>query len=145
MTDIQQAQAPVAPENFPLAIVAGIATALVGAGLWATVTVVTQRELGVMAIAVGYIVGYAIKAVGHGHSPKFGVAGAVCALSGCVLGNLASALIFFADQSHVSVMTVLSNASPTFLVSLMKEFAQALDFLFYAIAIYEGYRFSFRT
>lgn len=145
MTDVQptQAAAPLAPENFALAIPAGLAVAVVGAALWATIAVVTQMEIGIVAVAVGYAVGRAIKAVGHGRSEKFGILGAACSLLACVIGNLLSALFFFADQTHVPIMTVVSGSSPEFLFSLMKNFTQALDFLFYGIAIYEGFRFSF--
>lgn len=145
MTDVQEAHADAAaaPENFPLAIAAGLATAIVGAGVWAAVTVATQMELGIMAIAVGYLVGQAIRVTGHGRSQKFGILGAICGLVGCVLGNLLSAVVFFSQQEHVALMNVLSHATPDFLMALMKEFTQALDFVFYAIAIYEGYRFSF--
>jgi hypothetical protein len=145
MTDVQptQAAAPAAPENFPLAIAVGLGVAIVGAGIWTAVTVITQLELGIMAVAVGYAVGRAIKAVGHGRSEKFGILGAACSLLACVIGNLLSALIFFSQQTHVPVMTVLSGSSPESLFSLMKNFTQVLDFLFYGIAIYEGFRFSF--
>lgn len=145
MTDVQQARVPTAPENFPLAIAAGLGVAIVGAGVWAAITVATDYRIGIMAVALGYAVGYAIKAVGHGHSQQFGILGAACAFIGCVLGNLLSAVMIYAGQMHIPVMDVLSHASPDFLFSLLKDFTQALDFLFYGIAIYEGYRFSFRA
>ena len=50
-----------AQQNFGLAAAAGLGAALVGAIAWAIVTVITQMELGLMAIAVGYIVGQTIK------------------------------------------------------------------------------------
>jgi hypothetical protein len=144
MTEVQQAQAPVAPENFPLAIAAGLVVAVVGAGIWAAITVATDFQIGIMAVALGYAVGYAIKAVGHGRSQKFGILGAACSLIGCVLGNLLSAILIYAQQTHMPATTVLSQANPDFLFSLMRDFTKALDFLFYGIAIYEGYRFSFQ-
>ena len=143
MANIEDAGAPAAMENFPLAVAAGVGTAVIGAGLWAAVTVATQMELGIMAVAVGYAVGQAIRVTGHGRSQKFGILGAVCGLIGCVLGNLLSAVVFFAQYKHMEVTDVLSHATPGFLLSLMKEFTQVLDVVFYAIAIYEGYRFSF--
>lgn len=145
MTNIQDAQAaaPAQAENFPLAIAAGLGTAIAGAGVWAAVTVATQMELGIMAVAVGYLVGQAIKVTGHGRTQKFGILGALCGLAGCLLGNLLRAVIFFSQEAHIPFMQVVSQASPAFLFSLMKQFTQALDVLFYGIAIYEGYRFSF--
>ena len=69
-----------AAQNFSLAILAGIDAAVLGAMVWAVVTVVTEMQLGLMAIAVGFIVGRAILAVGRGVEPKFGYLGAACAL-----------------------------------------------------------------
>jgi hypothetical protein len=148
MTEVQTAPAPEAseaPENFPLAIAAGLIVAIVGAGLWAAITVATKFQIGIMAVALGYAVGQGIRAVGHGRTQKFGILGAVCALIGCMLGNLLSAVMIFADQAHVPFMTVLFDSNLNFLFSLMKDFFQVLDLLFYGIAIYEGYRFSFHT
>jgi len=62
-----------AAQNFNLAILAGIGAAVLGAALWAVVTVTTKTELGLMAIAVGFLVGRAIRAVGHGVGQKFGL------------------------------------------------------------------------
>jgi len=74
-------------QNFNLAILAGIGAAVLGAALWAVVTVTTKTELGLMAVAVGFLVGRAIRAVGHGVEQKFGYLGAACAFVGCIAGN----------------------------------------------------------
>lgn len=134
----------VARQNFTLAIPAGIAAALIGAALWAMVTVVTHMKIGLAAIAIGYVVGQAIKAVGHGIDKRFGVLGAICALLGCVLGNAFSGLAFFADARHLDFGQLLAVTSPDLVVRLMVAFASPMDLLFYGIAIYEGYRFSFK-
>ncbi|HEX4861275.1 MAG TPA: hypothetical protein VFV07_08565, partial [Rhizomicrobium sp.] len=111
--------------------------------IWAVVTVVTNMELGIMAIAIGYIVGHAIKAVGHGHSQKFGILGAVCGFAGCLLGSVLSYLAFYAQAMHASYMDVLGVLSFTLVQKLVSTFFSAIDLVFYAIAVYEGYRFSY--
>ena len=131
------------PENFPLAVAAGVGAAIGGALLWALVTVVTNMELGIIAIAIGYIVGQAIKAVGHGRSQKFGILGAVCGLVGCALGSLLSYLAFYADAMHVGYVDVLGMLNVSLIERLMSAFFSPIDLIFYAIAVYEGYRFSF--
>lgn len=96
---------------------------------------------GLIAIAIGYVVGQAIQRVGKGIDTKFGVLGALCALFGCVLGNCLSALAFVAQAKHVSMFDLLS---PAMMIRATTIFAQPMDLLFYGIAIYEGYRFSFK-
>jgi hypothetical protein len=98
-------------------------------------------QLGLIAVAIGYVVGQAIRRVGKGIDTKFGVLGALCALFGCVLGNSLSALAFVAQATHVSMLDLLN---PAIVVRATMHFAQPMDLLFYGIAIYEGYRFSFK-
>jgi hypothetical protein len=135
---------PVAQPNFPMAVLGGLGGAVVGAGLWAVVTVVTQMELGIMAIAVGFIVGYAVRELGKGREQKFGILGAVCGLIGCVLGNLLSAIGVYAQARGIGFFDVLGGLNMDFLSRLMSVFFSPMDLLFYAIAVYEGYKFSFR-
>ena len=68
-----------------MAALAGLAAAFVGAIAWAIVTVTTKYQLGIMAIAVGLLVGLALR-LGNG-GKAFGILGACLALFGCVLGN----------------------------------------------------------
>ena len=76
--------------NLVLAGVAGLAAALVGAVLWALLASATHVKIGYAAIGVGYLVGFAMRAAGKGHSPVYGYVGAVLALLGCVVGDLLS-------------------------------------------------------
>lgn len=130
------------PSNLALGIAGGAAAAVAGAAIWAAVTVATNMELGIMAIAVGFIVGYAVRTLGKGTDQLFGIVGAVCALFGCVLGNLLSAVAFYAQAKHLPFFQVLTGGNVDFLERLMAAFFQPMDLLFYGIAIYEGFKFS---
>lgn len=134
----------VAAQNFNRAIAAGIGAAFVGAIAWAVVTVITKSELGLMAVAVGFLVGRAIRATGHGIDPKFGYLGAVCALAGCLLGNLLSDIGFYANIRGIGFGQAVGDLDMALLSKLVTTFSQPMDLLFYGIAIYEGYKFSFK-
>lgn len=133
-----------ARQNFGLAALAGLGAALGGAVAWAIVTVVTEMKLGLMAIAVGYAVGQAIRATGKGIDKQFGILGAACSLFGCVIGNALSVIAFFAKANHIDFGVALGRMTPDILIRLMTVTFDPMDLLFYAIAIYEGYKFSFR-
>ena len=133
-----------AQPNFPLAIAGGIGGALAGAALWAVVTVVTQMELGIVAVAIGFIVGFAVRELGKGSDRKFGILGAVCGLFGCVLGNILSAIAIFSQARGIPFMQIVTRMDFAFLTDLMSAFFSPMDLLFYAIAIYEAYKFSLR-
>ena len=131
-------------QNLPLAIAGGLGAAIAGAIAWAIIGVVTKMELGIVAVAIGYIVGRAIRELGKGIDPVFGYVGAACALFGCGLGNLLGAIAFYAEARHVPFMDVLLGFDVTLWSRLFTMFFQPMDLLFYGIAVYEGYRFSFR-
>ena len=133
-----------AAPNFGMAIAGGLGAAILGAAAWAVVTVVTQMELGIMAVAIGFLVGWAVRELGKGSDQKFGILGAACGLFGCVLGNALSALAFFSQAKGLPFLSIVANANPNFIVSLMTAFFSPMDLLFYAIAVYEAYKFSLR-
>lgn len=135
-----------AQQNLPLGIIGGIVAAAVGAALWAAITVATKYQIGWMAIGVGFLVGGAVRSLGKGVSKNFGVLGAICALLGCAVGNLLSMCGFVAISQGVPFFKVTTAVitHPAAIVDLFKLSFQPMDIVFYAIAVYEGYRFSFR-
>ena len=76
----------------------------------------------------------------------FGVIGGSCALLGCLLGNLLSACGFIAQQNSAPVVDVTLKVleSPAFVASILQETFNGMDLLFYAIAVYEGYKLARR-
>ena len=138
---IEQARAQ---QNFPLAVIAGICAALIGAALWAVVTVTTEYKLGLMALAVGYMAGQAIRLAGQGMDAKFGYLGAACGFLGCAAGDVLSNIVFFAHAKSLSFAQTLNILTPDLLMALAKAAFDPMDLLFLAIGVYEGYKFAFK-
>jgi hypothetical protein len=130
-------------QNLSLGAVGGIAAAVVGAIVWAIITVVTEYQIGWMAIGVGFLVGYAVKMLGKGVDPAFGIAAAAIALGGCLAGNLLTVVIMVSREESIEIMTVLSRLTPSITVDIMKETFQPMDVLFYGLAVYEAFKISF--
>lgn len=133
-----------AEQNLPLGIAAGIVAALVGAAAWALVTFATGYQIGFMAIGIGFLVGFAVRAAGNGISTPFGVAGAALALAGCALGNLLAVTAIVADAEGVAFLAAAAQLTPALAQELMVATFTPMDLIFYAIAGYEGYKLSFR-
>ena len=133
-------------QNLSLAVAGGAVAAVIGAAVWAAITVATKFQIGWMAVGVGFLVGFAVQRLGKGVAKTFGLVGAVFALLGCLLGNLMSACGFLATEKSVSFLHVLvaTLQNPGLAVDLLKAAFTPMDLLFYGIAVYEGYRFSFR-
>ena len=133
-----------AEQSMPLAILAGVVAALIGAVLWGIVSDVTNYQIGWMAVGVGFLVGYSVQFLGKGIDPPFRYVGAICSLAGCVFGNFFAVVGAIAQQDHVSALTVLGQIPFNVAVDVMTKTFQPMDLLFYAIAVYEGYRFSLK-
>jgi hypothetical protein len=135
-----------AKQNLPLGIFGGLVAAVAAATIWAIITYVTNFQIGFMAVGVGFLVGYAVRYSGKGISRSFGIAGAVLALFGCLLGNLLTGAIALSRLEESSTFLVITAflTSPGIMLEIMKAMFSPIDLLFYAIAVYEGYKISFR-
>jgi hypothetical protein len=130
-------------QNLSLAIVGGAVAAAAGAVLWAIVTAVTNWQIGIMAVGIGFLVGLVIRKVGRGVSPSFGITGAVLSLAGCLLGNLLAACAIIADQQSMGFFEVLGRVDFRTAVDIIVETFHPMDVLFYGLAVYYGYKYSF--
>lgn len=131
-------------QNVPVGMSAGIIAGLVGALLWAAVSVTTGYQIGYMAIGVGAIVGFAIRYFGKGIDPIFGFGGAVIAVVACALGNFFSTVGFVAQENGIGYIEVLSWFDAETVAIIMQETFSLMDLFFYGLAGYEGYKFAFR-
>jgi hypothetical protein len=131
-------------QNLSLGIISGIIVGLVGSLLWALITVVTEYQIGYMAVAIGIGVGFAIRTFGKGLTQVFGFWGAGISLISCLLGNVLSIFGFVANYAGVSYLEAFTTMDYAMIPEIMAESFSVMDLLFYGLAIYTGYRFSFR-
>lgn len=133
-------------QNLTMAVLGGLIASIVSAIIWSIVTYATGYQIGFMAIGVGFLVGYAVNFFGKGITIPFGVVGASFSLFGCLLGNIFTTIIAAALQEKLPVSAILTVlvTTPSVIIEIMKDTFSPMDLLFYGIAVYEGYRFSFR-
>jgi hypothetical protein len=130
-------------QNLSMGILGGSIAALIGAVIWGFITYITGYQIGWMAIGVGVLVGYGVRLFGKGIDRAFGMLGAGLSLLGCIMGNLFATCIFVAEEYSVSVFQVIGSLEWGIISEMFVASFQPMDVLFYAIAIYEGYKFSF--
>jgi len=131
-------------QNLVIGAVGGTAAALVGAALWAAITCLTDYQIGWMAVGVGALVGVAVRALGRGVDKVFGVFGAVLALAGCLLGNILAVCGMVATQEDMGLLDVLGQVDLQVALEMLRATFSPMDLVFYGLAVFEGYRFSFR-
>lgn len=132
-----------ARQNLPMAVLAGALASVAGAGLWAFVTMLTGYQIGWMAIGVGFLVGWAVRLAGRGGAMVFGVVGAAFALLGCLLGNFLSLVDGVGAIEGLGFFETLGLLDYAMVPELMAATFHPMDLLFYALAVYAGYKFSF--
>ncbi len=131
-------------QNLLVGTMAGLLAAVVGATVWAGVTVVAGYQIGWIAIGIGFLVGIAVRIGGRGIDPVFGAVGAVMSLVGCVLGNVFTVAWYISVDAGMPVIDVLSQMDFEIVFDLILETFQVTDILFYALAMYFGYRYALR-
>jgi hypothetical protein len=131
-------------QNLSFGIIGGAIAAVIGATIWAMITAVTNFQIGWMAVGVGFLVGFAVRLCGKGLDTIFGIMGGVLSLLGCLAGNLFTVCIVVSRHQNIPLLDLLSRLNPEVTVRLMTATFSPMDLLFYGIAVYEGYRFSFR-
>jgi hypothetical protein len=128
--------------NLPFAVAAGFVAAIVGAAIWAGITVATEYQIGWMAVGVGFLVGIAVRQFGKGSTPVYGVIGAALALVGCVLGNVLTLVAFFGIGEEISFFAALGAVDFTKVPAILIETGSPMDLLFYFLAVSAGYKTS---
>jgi hypothetical protein len=128
--------------SIPLALLAGAVAAVIGASIWAAITVSTGYQIGWIAVGVGILVGYAVRIAGQGVTVAFSIIGAVFALVGCVLGNLLAGISVIADELEIGFFDALLNFDYSVSFEILGAMFSPMDLLFYGIAIWEGFKFA---
>lgn len=129
-------------QNLPVGVVAGLIAAIIAAGAWAGVTLLANMQIGFMAIGVGALVGLTVRLAGKGMHLGFGIAGALLAAVGCFAGNLLT--VYLELATLISAGEINGPLDVELLMAGVIGFFSPIDLLFYGLAIYFGYQFSFR-
>ena len=130
-------------QNLLAGALAGALAATIGAVAWAMITVATSYQIGWMAVGVGFLVGYAVRMLGKGITPLFGVVAALLAASGCLAGNVLTACMILSREEGLPLTDVLTKLDPAIMAELLLATWQPMDLLFYGLAIYVAYQYAF--
>lgn len=130
--------------TFPVALAVGAAGAAIGAAVWAAIVVLTNFEVGYVAVGVGFLAGVGVKfGAGKARNQMLQVAAALLAVGGLVLAKY---FIF----AHFVSQIVLEDGGGTigwFDPGLIQAFPGALmeisspfDILWIVLAVSAAYR-----
>lgn len=126
------------------AVVIGALAATVGAVAWALVTVLSNTQIGWLAIGIGALVGVAVRWQGRGFEVRYAVLGAALAFAGVFAGNFLTILGLLCKRDHAPFFEALQNFPFAELPAFMRATFEPMDVLFYALAIWCGWKYSRR-
>ena len=132
-------------QNYSNAVIAGVVTGIIGAILWGVISVLTGYQIGYMAIAIGAGVGFSMRYFGKGIDQVFGITGGLIAILSCLFGNFFSIIGYIANNESLGYIETFTMFNYGELIPIMTSTFSPMDLLFYAIAGYQGYKFSFRA
>lgn len=129
-------------QNLALGLVGGIITMFICAAAWAAATYQTGRQMVLMPILIGYLVGSSIRISGRGAAPAYAISGAVLAILSCLLGNLWGAVGLIVEEQPASFFEAVLWLNFFNSIEILIGIFQPVDLIFYIAAGYFGYRFS---
>lgn len=124
-------------------LVVAILLGIVGAILWAIVVKVTGYNIGIAAIAVGYLVSQGFVWAGKGDSATWGVVAAVIATLSILLGKTLAVIIVVAEYYGITLFEMMQVLDYGQLMGFMVDTFELFDLVFYAIALQTAYKRSF--
>lgn len=131
------APAPPVRDNVVLGLAAAAGTAIVAAAVYGGIAGAIESEIGIAAIAVGFLIGWVAGKVG-GHNPILGVVSALFALAAVYLGQIFSYAIIGAEEFGVSVSEMLFDQF-SLLTEVWNADKEAMTFLFFALAAFAAF------
>jgi signal peptidase I len=130
--------APVAPPRSPsvaLALLAGLAAAVVGGIAWGLLVKWTGYEIGIAAWGVGVLVGYAVLAAAGGRkSAELQAVGVVSALVGVLVGKYLT-FAFVVQESLGGQIGIVSGDMLTYFREALREVFGLFDLLWAGLAV----------
>ena len=133
-------------QDLKRAILLGLLTAVGCSIVWAAITFLIERQYGLMAVGIGFVVATVVRNSGKGIDKVFGFWSAGLSLLGCVLGNLLALAAVISRHEDVAPTKVLAFLllTPSATMEVLAETFSPIDLLFYGLAVYYGYKHAFR-
>lgn len=124
-------------------ILLGLLMGIIGAVLWGIIVKISGYSLGIVAIGVGYMVSQGFIWGGRSTKMSMGIAAGVIALLSIFLGNIITVLMFLGEYWGLTFADTVANVYLHKLPELVISNMEAMDIVFYFIAISTAFRRSY--
>jgi len=122
-------------------LLAGAGVAVLGAILWAVVVYLSKYEIGLLAVVIGYGVGYTVHRVGGVATQRTAIIAAVLAGVGILLGFVLTTIAAVAQTFDLGFFEVVSRTTDNGLWgTVLSSSVSGLDWFFLAIGAFSAWR-----
>jgi hypothetical protein len=128
---------PPVRNNLPLGLATSLVATLVAAGVYGGIIGAIEREIGFLAIGVGFVIGFAAGKVGGPHPVLPIVAGAL-SLGAVYLGQILGLAILIGKQVGSSTTSVLFDHLNV-VTTTWRQDSDLMSVLFFAIAAFAAF------
>ncbi|HSG30489.1 MAG TPA: hypothetical protein VLB82_02980, partial [Thermodesulfobacteriota bacterium] len=105
-------------------------------------TIVLMQELGLAAIAIGFITALFVRKLGKGTTNIYGLIGAFFTFFGCILGKILTVIFHLSRETGISFLDTLMDFDLGVILPMLEQTIQKFDYLFLAAAVFTGYLYS---
>ena len=122
-------------QDFPRAVFYGISATAAGIAAWGVIAASSTSIFSIMAVALGAMIGIAVRIGGNGIDSKFAVLAGLLAFVGCILGNLAGAMLYYSKVSGNPMSRLIADLELGPVLEFLIADAQFVDLIFWIFAI----------
>jgi hypothetical protein len=130
------------PRPLGLAVGAGLVAAIVGGVVWGFVVKLSEYEVGIVAWAIGLLVGVAVAGVSRARGPVLQAIAVACALVGILVGKYLSYALVLQEEAETAGVDVGLFSSEMW--SFFREDIDIVfgwfDLLWVGLAVYTAWR-----
>jgi hypothetical protein len=131
-------------QSFLYALLGGLLITLTSVVVWCMVSAETGYQEVYLALAVGILVGIAVRFFGAGIYRVFGVLAAILSLAGSILGYYLIQTSFLSDLQAANFAKLVDYIHPEIMFDIILDAFVPLDLLFYGLATLLGYLLAIR-
>lgn len=130
---------PLNSQRLVLSIGLALATGLALSCLWALFTSMTDMQLGIMPIVVGFLVGLVIRLASKNNSIGMGIVASVIALASCFLGDFLVNIHYIALSEEMEYFETLGAIDWRYFFEIATLEFDGMSAFFYILAIIEAF------
>lgn len=123
--------------NIVLPALGALLAAIVGGGIWALIIVLTNYEIGIIALGIGALVGYTVVYLAKHQTTQIHQ---VLAVIGSLLGIVLGKYFTFSYTINDDLAHIFDSETITFFQENFKEFFGGTDIIFVALAVITAWR-----